>query len=99
VKLFPVTPVAEDAAWKVAVFYVEESQYAQAVDGFQTFIRNYPASKRVADAQFAMAEVLEQMGRWNDAMDAYEVFRQKFAKHPKVQLASRQITWIKTYRK
>lgn len=99
VKLFPGTPVAEDAAWKVAVFYVEESKYAQAVDGFQTFIRNYPASTRVADAQFAMAEVLEQMGRWNDAMDAYEVFRQKFAKHPKVQLASRQITWIKTYRK
>lgn len=99
VKLFPGTPVAEDAAWKVAVFYVEESKYAQAVDGFQTFIRNYPASQRVADAQFAMAEVLEQMGKWNDAMDAYEVFRQKFAKHPKVQLASRQITWIKTYRK
>ena len=99
VKLFPGTPVAEDAAWKVAVFYVEESKYAQAVDGFQTFIRNYPASQRVADAQFAMAEVLEQMGKWNDAMDAYEVFQQKFAKHPKVQLASRQITWIKTYRK
>ncbi|MFP6762053.1 MAG: tetratricopeptide repeat protein, partial [Planctomycetaceae bacterium] len=99
VKLFPGTPVAEDAAWKVAVFHVEESQYAQAVEGFQTFIRNYPASSRVADAQFAMAEVLEQMGRWNDAMDAYEVFRQKFARHPKVQLASRQITWIKTYRK
>ena len=99
VKLFPGTPVAEDAAWKVAVFYVEEAKYAQAVDGFQTFIRNYPASQRVADAQFAMAEVLEQMGKWNDAMDAYEVFRQKFAKHPKVQLAARQITWIKTYRK
>ncbi len=99
VKLFPGTPVAEDAAWKVAVFYVEESKYAQAVDGFQTFIRNYPASQRVADAQFAMAEVLEQMGKWNDAMDAYEVFQQKFAKHPKVQLASRQITWIKTCRK
>lgn len=99
VKLFPGTPVAEDAAWKVARFQVEEGRYAAAADAFQTFIRNYPGSARVADAQFGRAEVLEQLGRWNEAMDAYEVFRQKFNKHPKVALAAQQITWIKTYRK
>jgi TolA-binding protein len=99
VKLFPGTPVAEDAAWKVARFQVEEGRYAAAADAFQTFIRNYPGSTRVADAQFGRAEVLEQLGRWNEAMDAYEVFRQKFNKHPKVTLAAQQITWIKTYRK
>jgi TolA-binding protein len=99
VKLFPGTPVAEDAAWKVTQFHVEEGQFAQAADAYKNFIRNYPASKRVADAQFGLAEVMEQLGRWVDAMDAYEVFRQKFGKHPKVQLATQQIGWIKTYRK
>lgn len=99
VKLFPGTPVAEDAAWKVATFHVQEGKYAAAADAFQNFIRNYPGSSRVAEAQLGMAEVYEQLGRWNEAMDAYEVFRQKFNTHPKVTLAAQQITWIKTYRK
>ena len=99
VKLFPGTPVAEDAAWKVAQFHEQEGKHKQAVDAYRDFIRNYPASGRVADAQFAMAEALEQLGRWVEAMDAYETFRQKFTSHPKVQVALEQINWIKAYRK
>ncbi len=99
VKLFPGTPVAEDAAWKVAVFYEQEAKYTLAAAGFREFIRNYPASNRVADAQFALAEVLEQLGLWVEAMDAYETFRQKFGSHPKAVVAQEQINWIKTYRK
>ena len=99
VKLFPGTPVAEDAAWNVALFYEQEAKHALASAAFREFIRNYPGSQRVADAQFAFAESLEQMNKWNEAMDAYEVFRQKFGKHPKARLASEQINWIKTYRK
>ncbi len=99
VKFFPGTPVAEDAAWKVAQFHEQEGKFKEAVDAYRQFIRNYPASARVADAQFAMAEALEQLGRWVEAMDAYETFRQKFTTHPKVQLALDQINWIKAYRK
>ncbi len=99
VKVFPGTPVAEDAAWKVAQFLEHEGKHQQAVDAYRDFIRNYPASARVADAQFAMAEALEQLGRWVEAMDAYETFRQKFTAHPKAQVALEQINWIKAYRK
>ncbi len=99
VKLFPGTPVAEDAAWRVALYYDEEGKYAEASESLREFIRTYPGSNRVADAQFTLAEVLEQLGKWNDAMDAYEIFRQKFAEHPKAQLAAEQINWIKAYRK
>ena len=99
VKLFPGTPVAQDAAWKVALFYEQESKFTNAAASYRDFIRNYPASPRVADAQFALAEVLEQLGKWVDAMDAYETFRQKFKDHPKALVAAKQISWIKTYRK
>ena len=99
VALFPGTPVAEDAAWKVATFYEQEGKFTLASNAYRDFIRKYPASGRVADAQFALAEVLEQLGKWTEAMDAYEVFRQKFAGHPKARLAVEQITWIKAYRK
>lgn len=99
VKFFPGTPVAEDAAWKVAKFYEGEGKHKEAVDSYREFIRNYPASGRVADAQFAVAESLEQLGRWVEAMDAYETFRQKFTSHPKAQIALDQINWIRAYRK
>jgi TolA-binding protein len=99
VKFFPGTPVAEDAAWKVAKFYEGEGKYKEAVDSYREFIRTYPASGRVADAQFAVAEALEQLGRWVEAMDAYETFRQKFTGHPKAQVAQDQINWIRAYRK
>lgn len=99
VKLFPGTPVAEDAAWNVAQFYEQEGKYAAAVAAYRDFIRTYPASSRVADSQFALAEMHEQLGQWVDAMDAYETFRQKFSQHPKAALAAEQITWIKAYRK
>ena len=99
VKQFPGTPVAEDAAWKVASFYEQEGKFSSAADAYRDFIRTFPASERVADAQFALAEMMEQLGKWIDAMDAYETFRQKFGKHPKAQLAMEQINWIKAYRK
>ena len=99
VKFFPGTPVAEDAAWKVAKFYEAENKYKEAVDAYRDFIRNYPASARVPDAQYSVAEDLEQLGRWVEAMDAYETFRQKFAAHPKAQAAQEEINWIRAYRK
>lgn len=98
VKFFPGTPVAEDAAWKVASFYEAEGDYDQAAQAYRDFIRTYPASKRVADAQFALAEALEQLGRWVEAMDAYQTFRDKFAQHPKAPTAQDQIQWIRAYR-
>ncbi|MCG3179547.1 MAG: Outer membrane protein assembly factor BamD [Phycisphaerae bacterium] len=98
VKFFPGTPVAENAAWKVARFYEAEGDYDQAVVAYRDFIRNYPASGRVADAQFALAEALEQLNRWVDAMDAYQTFREKFPTHPKAEQAKDQVQWIKAYR-
>ena len=80
-KLFSGTPVAEDASWRVANFYREGRKFDQAIAALRDFIRSYPASPRVADSQFALAEVLERKGDYGDAMDAYEIFRQKFAKH------------------
>ena len=99
VKVFPGTPVAENAAWKLVKFYEQEGKFTEAVNAYRDFIRNYPASPRVADAQFAMAEALEQLGRWVEAMDAYQTFRDKFTTHPRAKLADEQIQWIKAYRK
>ena len=82
---------AEVRAWSI--------EFADAVNAYRDFIRNYPASRRVADAQYAMAEALEQLGRWVEAMDAYQTFREKFSNDPKARMAEEQIQWIRAYRK
>jgi hypothetical protein len=53
----------------------------------------------VADAQYSLAEALEQQGRWVEAMEAYQTFRDKFSSHPAAAKALEQIQWIKAYRK
>ena len=99
VQLFPGTPVAENAALKVARFHEQQGKYDLAVNDYRDFIRTYPASSQVADAQYSLAEALEQQGRWVEAMDAYQTFREKFANNPKAAKALEQIQWIKAYRK
>ena len=46
-----------------------------------------------------LAEALEQQGRWVEAMEAYQTFRDKFSSHPAAAKALEQIQWIKAYRK
>jgi TolA-binding protein len=99
VQLFPGTPVAENAALKVARFHEQQGKYDLAVNDYREFIRTYPASAHVADAQYSLAEALEQQGRWVEAMEAYQTFRDKFGNHPKAARALEQIQWIKAYRK
>jgi TolA-binding protein len=99
VQLFPGTPVAENAALKVARFHERQGKYDLAVSAYRDFIRTYPASTQVADAQYSLAEALEQQGRWVEAMEAYQTFRDKFSSHPAAAKAMEQIQWIKAYRK
>ena len=51
------------------------------------------------EALFATAEVLEQLDRWIEAMDAYETFTRRFPDHPRAAMATEQVNWIKAYRR
>jgi tetratricopeptide (TPR) repeat protein len=98
VRQFSGTNVAEDASWKIAQFHERQGKYAEAIDAYQSFLRNYRRSPNAGPAQFAIAENYEHLGQWVNAMDAYTKYITSFADGPMVNKAREQINWIKTYR-
>jgi hypothetical protein len=46
----------------------------------------------------AIAEGLENLGRWIEAMDAYQRYLESFPEGGSAARAREQIGWIKTYR-
>jgi tetratricopeptide (TPR) repeat protein len=98
VRQFSGTNVAEDASWKIAQYYEREGKYAEAVDAYQAFLRNYRRSPNAGSAQYAIAENYEHLGQWVKAMDSYANYLTNFADGPLANKAKQQINWIKTYR-
>jgi len=98
VRQFSGTAVAEDASWKIAQYHDREGKYAQAIDAYGAFLRNYRRSPNAGPAQFAIAECYEHLGQWVNAMDSYTNYVNSFPEGPQVAKAKAQINWIKTYR-
>jgi TolA-binding protein len=98
VRQFSGTSVAEDASWKIAQFYERHGKYSEAIDAYQSFLRNYRRSPNAGPAQFAVAENYEHLGQWVNAMDSYSKYIASFPDGPMINKAKEQINWIKTYR-
>jgi TolA-binding protein len=52
--------------------------YQEAMDAFQEFIRKYPQSPKVSEANFGIASCLEAMDQLDEAYHAYEALRGKY---------------------
>ncbi|MCC6123821.1 MAG: tetratricopeptide repeat protein [Pirellulales bacterium] len=98
VRQFSGTNVAEDASWKIAQYHEREGKFAEAVDAYQSFLRNYRRSPNAGAAQYAIAENYEHLGQWVKAMDSYTNYLTNFPEGPLANKAKQQINWIKTYR-
>ncbi len=92
------TAVAENASWKIALYYEREGSHELAIEAYTNFLRNYRRSPHAGQAQFAIGESLERLGRWVEAMDAYTKYLTNFPDGPLGARAQEQIDWIKTYR-
>ncbi len=98
VRQFSGTAVAEDASWRIAQYYEREGKYAEAIEAYKSFLRNYRRSPKAGQAQFAIAENYEQLNQWVSAMDSYTNYANNFPQGPLGSKAKEQINWIKTYR-
>ena len=89
-KQFPKDPYAETAALeighshftKAGLMEVRSTQgvesYQEAMDAFQAFVRRYPASAKISEAQFGIASCLEAMDQIDEAYHAYEALRGRY---------------------
>ncbi|MGA2502021.1 MAG: tetratricopeptide repeat protein, partial [Tepidisphaeraceae bacterium] len=98
VNQFSGTAIAEDASWRIALYYERAANYAEAVEAYKAFLRNYRRSPNAAQSQLSIAECFEHLNKWVEAMEAYTSYISSFPEGPAVNKAKEQINWIKTYR-
>ena len=87
IKRYRGSPLAERASYEIGVTYFTRGEqrpggsgpgveaYQDAIDAYQKFMRAYPRSALVPEAQFGMASCLEEMDQLDAAYHAYEALR------------------------
>jgi len=69
--------------YDLAYGYVLRKDYAQAEDGFQSFLKKFPNDRRAAEAQFWLGESLFQRQRHDAAAQAFLEVSTKYSSHSK----------------
>lgn len=83
-KKHPTPPWAEKAAFEIGITYFTRGEqrpggrgpgmesYQEAIDAYGRFIKNYPKSELLPQAQFGIASCLEELDQLDAAFHAYE---------------------------
>ena len=85
----PATPTetaslgSESDSYQVAYGHVLSGDYALAETEFQSFIATYPASSKLADANFWLGEAYYSQGKYNESAKTFLNAHQNFAKSQK----------------
>ena len=79
----PSDPVPEDRAFETAYSLFKAGSYANAVKAFQDFIKKFPDSARVPDANYWLGNAQFAMKDYKGALDTYEGFLKDFADSPR----------------
>jgi len=68
----PFDPVAEDRAYEASYASYKAGNYADAIRAFQAFIKKYPDSVRVPNANYWLGNAQLAMKDYKNAMDTYQ---------------------------
>lgn len=74
----PSDPVAEDRAFETGYGLFKAGNYANAVKAFQDFVRKFPDSVRVPDANYWLGNAQLAMKDYKNALDTYQVYLKDF---------------------
>ncbi|MFH1738889.1 MAG: tetratricopeptide repeat protein [bacterium] len=62
----------EDAYYNIAVAYEKQSEFKQALDNYEAFLKEYPKSKRVSKVRITVGDIYR---RWADVDENYRAER------------------------
>jgi tol-pal system protein YbgF len=79
----PFDPVAEDRAFEAGYSSFKAGSYANAAKAFHDFIKKFPDSVRVSDANYWMGNTQLAMKDYNNALDTYQGYLKDFPEAPK----------------
>ena len=86
---------ADQAIHSLALTYLKDKKYEEAVTQFQRLIDTFPKSKLVPDAYSYKGYAYQKWGKKDEAIAAYESFIQAFPNDEEVDWAKEQIAKLK----
>ncbi|HET6427941.1 MAG TPA: tetratricopeptide repeat protein [Phycisphaerae bacterium] len=89
--LFPTKKDADDALLAVARLLRDNLLFEEALGAYAELMEYYPKGNMTSEAYIESASCLENLGRWNQAKELYEVYVKKFPKYKHVPLCKERI--------
>jgi tol-pal system protein YbgF len=71
-------PATSKDQYDLAYGYLQHKDYAQAVEGFRTFLKQYPSDRMTPEAQYWLGESLFQSQQYRDAAEAFLAVSTKY---------------------
>jgi len=69
---YPLSNLAREATYYIAITYYLEKQDREAVNGFEEYIRNFPQGTRVAESYYHMGLAMLRNGRKDEAISTMQ---------------------------
>lgn len=79
----PADPVPEDRAYEAGYGLFKSGNYAGAIKSFQDFVKKFPASVRVPNANYWLGSAQLAMKDYNNALDTFQGYLKDFPEAPK----------------
>jgi TolA-binding protein len=74
-------PQASQAKYQIAQIYYAQKEYESAVKEFDELIQKYPDSQKMPEILYYKGMSLKELGRANQAADAFSELRKRFPNH------------------
>ncbi|MFN3167396.1 MAG: tetratricopeptide repeat protein [Phycisphaeraceae bacterium] len=84
--LFPTKREADDALLKIARLFRDNLLFEEALGAYRQMMADYPKGDKTSQAYVEAAQCLENLGRWSEAHELYELYTRKFPKYEHVAL-------------
>jgi len=89
--LFPTKREADDALLAVARIFADNLLFHEALGAYTELMEDFPKGDQTSEAYVEAAECLENLGRWEEAKELYQLYLRKFPKYCHVALCKARI--------
>jgi len=88
--LFPTKSQADDALLSVARLLRENLLFGEAIGAYTELMEDYPKGDMTSEAYIEAAGCLENLGRWQEAREMYQLYIRKFPRYKHVKLCKQR---------
>ena len=92
--LFPTKRQADDALIAVPRLFRDNLLFTEALGAYEQLMNDYPKGNVTSEAYIEAAQCLENIGRWDEARELYELYARKFPKYKHVGLAKQRLALL-----